>query len=114
MVARLFEFIWLPSFERDAKKLLSEDDRRAIEERLCEDLEAGQVMERTGGFRKLRHPRPGMGKRGGLRVVYLKDEGRGIVYMALVYAKADKESMTREEERQLRRLAHTILSGDDQ
>jgi hypothetical protein len=34
--------------------------------------EAGDVIEGTGGLRKLRHgdPRRGKGKRGGLRVIY--------------------------------------------
>jgi hypothetical protein len=41
---RLFEFVWLPAFERSARKLLDEQDRRAIEGILCEDLRAGSVV----------------------------------------------------------------------
>ena len=110
MGERWFAFVWLPSFERSAKKLVTEEDRQALESLLCEDLEAGQLMQRTGGFRKLRYAPKGHGKRGGLRVIYLVDERGGYVFMALVYAKRDKATLTREEERQLRRLASEILS----
>lgn len=110
MGERLFAFVWLPSFERAAKKLLKDEDRRALESLLCENLEVGQLMQRTGGFRKLRYAREGRGKRGGLRVIYLVDEQGGHVFMALVYAKGDKTTLTRDDEKQLRRLAHAILS----
>jgi hypothetical protein len=114
MGERLFHFVWLPTFERAAKKLLSEEDRRAIESQLCENLESGQIMKRTGGFRKLRHARPGEGKRGGLRIVYLADERAGFVFMALVYAKGDKATLTREEEDELRTMAAALLSEETQ
>lgn len=45
---KLFEFVWLPTFERTAKGLMSEEDKRAIERTLCERLDAGPVMRRTG------------------------------------------------------------------
>jgi hypothetical protein len=107
----LLEFVWLPTFERTSKKLLSDEDRRAIERGLCADLEAGELMARCGGFRKMRYPLPGRGKRGALRLVYLPDAKHERVFMALAYAKSDKATLTRREEDELRAVARAI-TGD--
>lgn len=108
----LFEFVWLPTFERTSEKLLTEEDKRTIEAELCEDFEAGAVIKRTGGFRKLRHALEGGGKSGGARVIYFPDQECGRVYMILVYAKGAKGTLTREEENALRKLA-TELKNED-
>ena len=104
----LFEFVWLPVFERSARKLLDEQDRRAIEGIICEDLRAGSVVRRTGGIRKLRYAAEGRGKRGGMRIIYLLDEPCERVYLILAYAKGDQETLTKDEERTLRRLARAL------
>lgn len=105
---RWFEFIWLPTFERSARKLLDEKDLREIEATICGDLEAGVLMQRTGGFRKLRYASRGRGKRGGARVIYLLDELCECVYMIVAYPKGKKESLTNSEENELRQLARKI------
>lgn len=95
-------------FERTSKKLLTETDRRSLETELCADLEAGALIARTGGFRKLRYGTPGSGKRGGIRVVYLPDRECGRVYMILACRKGVKDTLTREEENVLRKLASEL------
>ena len=109
---QLFEFVWLPTFERTAKGLLSEDDKRNIERTLCERLDAGSVMRRTGGLRKLRHPLPGGGKSGGARVIYRPNEACGRVYMILAYAKGTMDNLTREQENELRKLSRELARED--
>ena len=109
---RWLEFVWLPAFERSAKKLLAEDDRRAIEARLCNEPEAGDVIRGTGGFRKLRHALEGSGKSGGARVVYLLDQRCERVYMILVYAKGARESLTRAEANELSTLARELKNEE--
>jgi len=107
-----FEFVWLPTFERTSRKLLTEDDRHAIEQMLCENLEAGVLIRRTGGFRKMRYALAGGGKRTGARVIYLPDESCERIYMIMVYSKGTKEAMTREEQNELRKLA-TELKNEE-
>ena len=108
----LFEFVWLPTFERTSKKLLTEDDLHAIESALCENLVAGVQIRRAGGFRKLRFALPGGGKSAGARVIYLPDEPCERVYMVLVYAKGAKETLTRGEENELRKLATALMNEE--
>ena len=65
-------FIELPSFERLRGAYLDDESFRAMQNSLIEDPAAGDVIQGTGGLRKLRwaDKRRGKGKRGGLRVIY--------------------------------------------
>lgn len=79
---------------------------------MCEDLEAGDLIKRTGGFRKLRYALEGRGKSGGARVIYFPDEDCGRVYMILAHGKGEKETLTQREENELRKLA-TKLKNEE-
>ena len=72
--------------------------------------EAGDVIPNTGGVRKLRWGRAGMGKRGGTRVIYFYHDANRPLYLLMVYAKAQREDLTPDEKRTARMLA-TILKG---
>ena len=64
----------------------------------------GDVMHRSGGFRKLRWPdeRRGKGKRGGLRLIYYWLEGEGQYWMFTIYDKDEVKNLTPEQERLLK------------
>ena len=89
---------------------MTEEDRRELELLLLEDPRRGQLIERTGGFRKVRFARPSRreGKSGGTRVVYYFLDRRERVYLLLVYAKGVKDDLTRAEENELRKLARAL------
>ena len=53
----------LPEFIRTAEKLLTETERQDIIRYLADHPKAGDLMEGTGGIRKLRWGRGGQGKR---------------------------------------------------
>lgn len=65
-------FVELPAFERNRAGYLDDDGFRGLQNALMKDPTAGDLIEGTGGLRKVRHadPRRGKGKRGGLRVIY--------------------------------------------
>lgn len=58
------------AFERQAASLWSEPEIEALKYYLAVNPEAGDEITGTGGLRKLRWSRSGMGKRGGARVIY--------------------------------------------
>jgi hypothetical protein len=107
------EFIATRTFESSAKKLLTEEDRRQLELLLVADPRRGQVIERTGGFRKVRFARPSRreGKSGGTRVIYYFIQRKDRIYLIEVYAKGVKDDLTRAEENALREVAR-ILEGE--
>jgi hypothetical protein len=89
---------------------LTEEDRRELELLLLEEPTRGQLIERTGGFRKVRFARPSRreGKSGGTRVIYYLLDRRDRIYLLLVYAKGVKDDLTRAEENDLRKLARAL------
>ena len=56
----------------------------------CEPPKAGDVMEGTGGVRKLRWRRGGQGKSGGVRVIYYYHDDLMPLYLLTLFAKGDK------------------------
>ena len=66
----------LPEFIRIADKLLSLEERQDLVRYLASHAKAGDLMEGTGGVRKLRWRRGDHGKSGGVRVVYYFHDDR--------------------------------------
>jgi hypothetical protein len=58
-----------PTYLAIANKLFSEEERADIVSLVAADPECGDLIRGTGGFRKVRVARKGMGKSGGARVV---------------------------------------------
>lgn len=108
----LREFVWLPTFERTAKKLLNEQDRRAIEETLLRDPRTGVLLRGTRGFRKMRYAIAGAGKSGGARIIYFFDEPCDRFFMLMAFPKARKASLTEAEKNELSEIASALKSED--
>jgi len=65
-------FVELPAFERYRADYLDDAAFSRLQQVLMKNPEAGNVIEGTGGLRKMRFvdARRGKGKRGGLRIIY--------------------------------------------
>lgn len=55
---------------------------------------AGDVIPGSGGCRKVRWQRPGMGKRGGVRVIYALGLLPGAVVLLTIYSKSARDSLS--------------------
>jgi mRNA-degrading endonuclease RelE of RelBE toxin-antitoxin system len=95
-------------FRTQARKLLTEEEIVVLISLLASDPKAGDLIAGTGGFRKLRFARQGGGKRGGYRVVYFYYDERLPVLLASVYAKNEKEGLTKAQRNQLAAVATHI------
>ena len=60
----------LPEYKKQVKKYLSKSDSDLLINYVAEHPKAGDIMQGTGGIRKLRWAKTGSGKSGGVRVVY--------------------------------------------
>jgi hypothetical protein len=65
---------------------------------------AGDVIQGTGGLRKVRWSATGRGKRGGVRVIYFHVSARKQLRMLLIYRKGVKDDLTPSEKKILRAL----------
>jgi len=97
-------FIETPIFTEDVSNELSSDEYRQMQVALMLRPEQGAVIRGAGGLRKIRWPRAGMGKRGGLRVIYFWEAKSETFYMLMMYRKSKQEELTPAQLRILRRL----------
>ena len=105
-------FIETPTFTRKWKELgLSEMDLRQLQIDLLDDPKSGSVLEGTGGIRKTRIPLGKHGKSGGARVCYVDFEEYGVTYLITVFAKKEKENLTKEERNILFSLVKSLLES---
>nr|WP_280192331.1 type II toxin-antitoxin system RelE/ParE family toxin [Delftia sp. PS-11]KAJ8741677.1 type II toxin-antitoxin system RelE/ParE family toxin [Delftia sp. PS-11] len=100
----------LPSFARLASKLLDQQERQDLIAYLANHPEAGDVMEGTGGVRKLRWSRGSQGKSGGVRVIYYFHDARMPLYLLTLFAKGDKANLTKAERNELSGLVDILVS----
>ena len=61
----MFIFIEAATFERVRAVYLDDDEYAELQQFMMENPEAGDIVRESGGVRKLRWKRKGMGKRGG-------------------------------------------------
>ena len=103
------EIVEAPSFTRRAVELLSDDEYRTLQFKLLSTPDAGAVIVGTGGARKVRWPRAGRGKSGGVRVIYYHAVIRGVILMLLIYPKSERDSLTAMQKSMLRRAIERFL-----
>ncbi|QAA94252.1 type II toxin-antitoxin system RelE/ParE family toxin [Pollutimonas thiosulfatoxidans] len=100
----------LPTYSRLANKLLSEDERRDLIDYLAEHPQDGDLMEGTGGVRKLRWRRGGQGKSGGVRIIYYYHDDCMLLYLLTLFSKGDKANLTKAERNELAGLVEILVS----
>ena len=96
-------------YAKRAKKLLSEQERSDLITYLAAHPEAGDVMEGTGGVRKVRWAREGKGKSGGVRVIYFYHNEGMPLYLLTLYGKSEKENLSAGERNDLAKLVGLLV-----
>lgn len=99
----------LPEYLRTASKLLSEADRRAVVDYLAAHPKAGDLIEGTGGVRKLRWARDGRGKSGGVRVIYYVHSAAMPLYLLTMFAKNERANISKAERNELAGLVDLLV-----
>lgn len=90
----MLTIIETPVFLRYAAKVWDDAEREDFIAWLAKHPDAGDVIPATGGLRKVRWSRPGMGKRGGVRVIYMWRNTQGELVLLTVYAKAEHDTFS--------------------
>ncbi|HAT1543993.1 type II toxin-antitoxin system RelE/ParE family toxin [Aeromonas hydrophila] len=104
------EFIETSIFTKQIKALATDDELRALQAELIAQPEKGDLIQGTGGLRKIRMATGQQGKTGSARVIYFLATAE-MIYLVLAYAKSEKESLTAAEKAELKRLT-TLLKGE--
>lgn len=106
-------FVELPAFTRHRAEYLDDEGFRALQNDLMTSPEKGDVIEGTGGLRKLRQPDPrrGKGKRGGLRVIYFWWEAGRQFWLYTLYNKGEMDDLSAKEKDLLKSMLKRELDA---
>ena len=97
-----------PEFARCAHKLLAAAERTELVEYVAANPRAGDLMQGTGGVRKLRWARGGRGKSGGVRVIYYFHSDEMPLYLLTVYGKNESANLGKAERNALAGLVRML------
>jgi hypothetical protein len=89
----VYTIVETPLFSKLWPDYWSLDEHSEFVTHLAEHPEMGDVIPQSGGCRKVRWTRPGMGKRGGVRVIYFNQLSDGRIVLMLIYAKSAQENI---------------------
>lgn len=103
------EFIMMPVFDKRWKTMgLGDDDLQELQEMLLQNPQIGDVIQGTGGLRKVRFAFPNRGKSGSVRVTYVDFVVAEKIYLIYAYPKSEKDNLTKEERNNIRKLIELI------
>lgn len=102
-------FVYTEPFQRAWKLMgLNDDSLLELEAALLSDPRAGDVIEGTGGARKIRIRLEGRGKSGGGRVIYLDVFEHEHLYLLFAYPKNVQEDITFDQKKAIRKMIEKI------
>ena len=98
------EFIETHHFQREAARVISDEELLYMQLALAERPTLGLVIPGSGGLRKMRWAGSGRGKSGGTRIIYYYAISRYIILLLDVFLKSKKADLSQAEIRDLKRL----------
>lgn len=88
-------------------ELMDDDEYSALQKYMVDNPKIGDVIQGTGGVRKLRWSYDKKGKRGGVRVIYYHADALHQLRMLLVYKKGEADDLTAAQKKTLKKVVDT-------
>ncbi|MBK9446230.1 MAG: toxin [Betaproteobacteria bacterium] len=106
-------FVELPAFAKYRADYLDDEGFRSLQTFLLKNPEAGDVIEGTGGLRKLRYgdARRGKGARSGLRVIYYWWSAGLQFWLFTLYDKDEANDLSAKEKKLLKDVLKAELEA---
>ena len=101
-------FVETTLFSKLLSRYLDDDEYRGLQNHLIERPDAGAVIQRSGGVRKVRWAARGKGKSGGLRVIYYWIKADEQVVFLTLYGKGEKEDLSAAELKRIVKLVEEL------
>jgi hypothetical protein len=108
MIQPLHTIVETPEFISGSRRVLTEIERRQLIEFLAAHPTAGELLQGTGGARKLRWGARSKGKRGGARIISYYGGPDIPVFLLAVFAKGDRANLTKAEQNELRQVLASL------
>jgi hypothetical protein len=110
VILHLHTVVETPEFVAAARRALTDTERAELINYLAANPNAGELMQGTGGARKLRWGAHGKGKRGGARVITYYGGTDLPVFLMTVFTKGERANLTRAERNELREVLASLAA----
>lgn len=94
-----------------AEKWLTETERKEVIDTLASNPLAGDIIQGTGGVRKIRFAKGNKGKSGGVRVIYYFYNELNPILMLDIFGKNEKENLNKAECNELMQSVAILKKG---
>ena len=96
-------------FSRELKSNdVPDEDYRNLQIQLVANPDLGDLIQGTGGARKIRMKGQSGGKRGGFRIIYYWKRTAQQIFMLLIYPKGKQDDLTPDQKKFLKRVIEEI------
>lgn len=95
-------FVESTLFEKYREDYLNDEAYRTLQVELLANPKKGDVIQGTGGLRKVRVASKAKGKRGGIRIIYYFLDEKQRFYLLTIYAKNEVTDLTNDQKKQLK------------
>lgn len=90
---------------------MSDEERHKVVTFVAENPMAGEVIQGTGGARKLRFPLKNKGKRGGVRVITFYSGEDIPVFLLEIFAKGDRVNLSKAERNEFKAILGDMVEN---
>ncbi len=97
-------FIETPIFTKQIKSLMDDEAYAVFQIELANAPDSGDLIEGTGGLRKIRVRLLNTGKRGGARVIYYHVVAESHIRLLFAYPKNMADDLTENQKKQLTKI----------
>lgn len=103
------EFVMLPEFDKRWKEIgFTDKELKALQEELTINPNKGDIMQGTGGLRKIRVAFEDRGKSSSARVCYVDFAVYERIYLITAYAKNEKDNLSKEERNNVKKVIELL------
>ncbi|MHA7848343.1 type II toxin-antitoxin system RelE/ParE family toxin [Serratia sp. D1N4] len=106
-MSHAIEFIETPMFTRQIKQIATDDELKDLQKALIASPDKGELIQKTGGLRKIRMATGSQGKSGSARVIYFLATEE-VIYLVMAYPKSTKDSLSDAEKTELKKLTKLL------
>lgn len=108
------EFVMLPEFDKKWKEIgFTDKELKTLQEELTINPNKGDLMQGTGGLRKIRVAFEGRGKSSSARVCYVDFAVYERIYLITAYTKNEKDNLTKEERNEVKKVIELLKNTID-
>jgi len=107
----MITIVELPEYIRTSEKLMDAEERENVINHIARNPRAGVLIKGTGGIRKMRWARKGMGKSSGARIIYFYYNESIPIFMLTAFGKNEKTNLTKAERNDLAKLTTLLVKS---